>query len=134
MAAWDGLAGERSAEETPLSLEALRTILGTYDFRALHDRQAARENELRLAGILSVQAKPQERLYHGSVVRGSRIELEMKEENYAHEGEMVLFANVLDEFFAQYCSLNSFTHLIVRGSDHGDRYEWKPRTGRQLLI
>jgi type VI secretion system protein ImpG len=134
LASWDGSGGDGSAGEPHLSLQALRTILGTYDFGALHDRQAARENELRLAGILSVEAQPEERRYHGSVVRGSRIELEMKEENFAHEGEMVLFASVLDEFFAQYCSLNSFTHLIVRGADHGERYEWKPRAGRQALI
>ncbi len=133
LAAWDGF-GDGSAGRPSLSLEALRTILGTYDFRALHDRRAARENELRLAGILSVKARPQERLYRGSVVRGSKIELEMKEENYAHEGEMVLFAGVLDELLAQYCSLNTFTHLIVRGADHGELYEWKPRAGYQVLI
>ncbi len=81
-----------------------------------------------------MRAAPVERLYHGSVVRGSRIELVMKEENFAHEGEMVLFASVLDELMAQYCSLNSFTHLIVRGADHGEHYEWRPRAGRQALI
>ncbi len=138
LASWEGSGngsgGNGAGGEPSLSLEALRTLLGSYDFRALHDRQAARENELRLAGILSVEARPEERLYRGSVVRGSRIELSMKEENYAHEGEMVLFASVLDELLAQYCSLNSFTHLIVRGADHGERYEWKPRAGRLALI
>jgi type VI secretion system protein ImpG len=116
------------------SVEALRGILGIYNFQALRDRQAARENELRLSGIVGVRASPEERLYRGAAVRGLRIDLDMKEDNFAGEGEMVLFAGVLNEFLSQYCTLNSFVHLVVHGTQHGETYSWSPRMGQLSLV
>jgi type VI secretion system protein ImpG len=58
----------------------------------------------------------------------------LDEEGFASEGEMVLFASVLEEFLALYVSLNSFSHLSVRGARHGEVYEWSPRLGRQIIL
>jgi type VI secretion system protein ImpG len=116
------------------SVEGLRTLLAVYNFPALQDRVAAREGELRLAGIQNVQASAEERLLRGSPVRGCRIEIEMKEDHFAGEGEMVLFAGVLHEFLSLYCTVNSFVHLVVRGVQHGETYEWNPRMGRLSLV
>ena len=44
------------------SVEALRGVLELYNYQALYDRQAARENLLRLEGLVSLEAKPVERL------------------------------------------------------------------------
>jgi type VI secretion system protein ImpG len=116
------------------SPEALRSLLGLYNFRALYDRQAEREHQLRLEAIRSVRAEPEERLHRGTPVRGTRIEIELAEANFAAEGEMVLFGDVLSEFLALYCSINSYTRLVVRGADKGEVYTWSPRSGRQTLI
>lgn len=115
-------------------VSALRELLGLYDFRALYDRQAARESELLISGIQSVCARPEERLWRGTPIRGQRVEIEMLEENFAGEGEMVLFGAVLSEFFALYSSINSFSRLIARGVKHGEVYEWSPRLGFERLI
>lgn len=117
-----------------ISAEALRGVLNVYNFQALQKRQAALENELRLSGIEKVQSFPEERLYRGAPVRGRRVEIDMKEENFAGEGGMVLFAGVLDEFLALYCTVNSFTRLVVRGTEHGESYTWSPKTGQQALV
>ncbi len=116
------------------SVDALRSVLAVYNFQALQDRMAARESELRLAGIVDVRAIAEERLLRGAPVRGSRIAIDMKEDNFAGEGEMVLFGGVLHEFFSLYSTMNSFTHLVVRGMQHGETYEWSPRVGQLSLV
>lgn len=113
---------------------ALRSLLDIYNFQALLKRQAARENELRLSGIVTVESKPEERLYRGSPVRGRRVEIDMKEENFTGEGGMVLFAGVLNEFLSLYCTINSFTRLVVRGVKQGETYSWTPKIGQQPLV
>ena len=119
---------------TLASVEAMRSMLSVYNFRALYDRQAQREHELHMAALQSVQAKPDERFHHGAPIRGTRVEIEMKESNFASEGEMVMFGTVINEFLANYCTMNSYTRLVVRGAEEGEVYTWNPRIGRQTLI
>lgn len=116
------------------NVEALRGILELYNYQALYDRQAARENIQRLEGLEAVQARPVERLLRGAPVRGTAIELQMKEDNFAGEGEMYLFASVLNEFFSLYSSINSLTELKVRGTKYGEIYEWPARLGQQVVL
>lgn len=117
-----------------LSVEALRGILELYNYQALYDRQAARENILRLEGLTSLEAKPVERLMHGAPMRGTSIMLQMNENNFAGEGDMYVFATVLNEFFALYASINALTELTVRGVKFGELYKWSPRLGKQAIL
>jgi type VI secretion system protein ImpG len=116
------------------SVEALRTILSLYNFQALYDRQAARENELKLEGIRSVRAVPQDALFKGSPVRGLHTTVELAEQSFAGEGDLVLFASILNEFLALYASVNSFSRLTVRNAQSGEVYAWSPRLGRQNIL
>lgn len=117
-----------------LSVEALRGILELYNYQALYDRQAARENILRLEGLVALEAKPVERLVHGSPIRGTSILLQMNEDSFASEGDMYVFASVLNEFFALYASINALTELTVRGTKFGEVYQWPARLGRQAIL
>ena len=58
----------------------------------------------------------------------------LDEENFAGEGDMHMFADVLSEFFALYASINSFTQLTVRGTRRGEVYVWPRRLGRQIML
>jgi len=116
------------------SVEALRGILELYNYQAMYDRQAARENILRLEGLVSLDARPIERLIRGAPIRGVGVHLEMSEESFAGEGDMYLFATVLNEFFALYASLNAMTELTVRGVKFGEVYHWAPRLGQQIVF
>lgn len=116
------------------NVEALRGILELYNYQALYDRQAARENILRLEGLVSLDARPVERLVRGSPIRGTSIAMDMSEESFAGEGDMYLFATVLNEFFALYASINSFTELKVRGTKFGEVYQWPLRLGQQSIL
>jgi type VI secretion system protein ImpG len=116
------------------SLDALRGVLRAYDLLALYDRQQARSLQNRLDAIRSVESAPEQRLLRGTPLRGTRVELALDEEGFASEGEMYLFASVLEEFLALYVSINSFSHLVVRAVRSGERYEWRPRIGRQIIL
>jgi len=116
------------------SVEALRGILELYNYQAMYDRQAARENILRLEGIVALEATPVERLMRGAPVRGTSVMLHMNEANFAGEGDMYVFATVLNEFFALYASINALTELKARGTKFGEIYEWPARLGQQVIL
>ncbi len=117
-----------------LRIDTLRTILSAYDFRAMQDRKAERESKLRLEGLVSIKSEPVDLLRRGLPVRGLRTRIEMRESNFADEGDMYLFATVLNEFLALFASINSFHELIVEGIEHGETYKWPAKSGQQLVL
>lgn len=117
-----------------LTVENLRGVLELYNFAALIDRQAARAGELRLESIRQIKARPDHLFLKGNVLRGLKVELELAESGFAAEGEMYLFASILNRFFALYTSLNSFSRLEVRGAEKGEIYPFAPAAGRQVLL
>lgn len=112
---------------------ALRTVLASYDLPRQHDRQAERVSRQRLAALQAISHRPVDRLYRGLPIRGIATQLVMDASGFRSEGELYLFASVLNEFFALYASLNSFHQLSVR-SLQGEVYLWTPRMGQQPLI
>lgn len=115
-------------------VETLRGMLSLYNFHALVDRQAARANDLRLAGITAVHAASEDLLRHGATYRGVALTLDMKEDNFAGEGDLYLFSAVLNHFLNLYATVNCFTRLTVRGTQHAGVIEWPPMLGQQLLL
>lgn len=115
-------------------VETLRSIIALYDFHGHVDRQAARATELRLAGMKVVRAKPSDLVRQGSVYRGVSLEIDMQEDAFVAEGEMLLFGAVLNSFLSLYASMNCFTRLKVKGTQQGGIYEWPPMLGQQELL
>jgi type VI secretion system protein ImpG len=116
-----------------VSVEALRGILELYNFQAVRDPRAARANALRLEGIQGVRAEPSTALVQGSLIRGSAVAMEMLEDHFADDGDLFLFASILNEFISLHATLNSFTQLTVRGLQRGEVVTWPHRIGRDLL-
>jgi type VI secretion system protein ImpG len=117
-----------------VSPEALRELLAVYDFHALRDRQAERRAKLRMEGIEDVRSEPAHRLFGDLPVRGRRITMQLREGNFGTEGDMYLFASVLNEFFALYASVNSYTELVVHATESREIYRWAPKSGRQPIV
>ena len=117
-----------------IELESLRGILELYNLQAHYDQQAARENEQRMAGIISIGMRPSEWIYHGAPVRGRAVSMELDEEKFAGEGDMHLFADVMSQFFALYATVNSFTQLTARGTRRGEVYTWPRQLGQQIIL
>ncbi|MBU3059698.1 type VI secretion system baseplate subunit TssF [Pseudomonas indica] len=115
------------------NVEALKVILETYDLPRYYDQKAARVSRKQLDGLMSIRHQHVDRLYRGLPVRGVRTELEIDPQGYIGEGDVFVFASVLNEFFALYASLNSYHELRVK-STQGEVYEWTPRMGMQPLL
>lgn len=117
-----------------LEVDALRSVLRVYDFRALVDRQAERVSKQRLEGIQAIETQPVDRMYRGLPVRGIRSTLTLDQQAFASEGDLYLFGTVLSQFFALYASINAFHLLDVVNSDNQERYTWTLQTGQQPLM
>ncbi|MEP4392996.1 type VI secretion system baseplate subunit TssF, partial [Marinobacter sp.] len=117
-----------------LDVDALRTVLRVYDFRALVDRQAERVSQKRLAGILDIETTPVDRMVRGLPVRGIRSVMRLDQQSFASEGDLYLFGTVLSQFFALYASINAFHQLEVVNADNQERYTWTLQQGQQPLM
>lgn len=114
-------------------INALKVILETYDLPRYHDRQAQKVSRRRLDALQSISHLAVDRLHHGLPFRGLRIDLTVDPQGFLGQGEVFVFASVLNEFFALYASLNSYNELRVI-STQGDVYLWPPRMGQQPLL
>ena len=115
------------------NVEALRVVLETYDLPRHYDQHAARVSKQLLAGLKSIQHQSVDRLHRGLPVRGVRSVVQMEANHYVGEGDLFLFATILNEFLALYARLNSYHELIVHSSQ-GEVYQWTPRMGQQPLL
>ena len=114
-------------------INALKVILETYDLPRYHNRQAQKVSERRLGALRSVSHVAIDRLHRGLPFRGLRIDLTIDPQGFLGQGDVFVFASVLNEFFALYASLNAYHELRVI-STQGDVYLWPPRMGQQPLL
>ncbi|PJG57726.1 type VI secretion system baseplate subunit TssF [Aeromonas cavernicola] len=119
---------------TLLSRDALVQVLRTYDFPALHDKQAEQASRKRLAGIESIETAPVDRLVRGMPVRGLKSILSIRQSAFGSEGELYLFSTVLAHFFSLYASVNAFHLLEVVNLDNQERYQWPAQIGQHSLM
>ena len=114
-------------------INALKVILETYDLPRYHDRQAQKISQCRLDALRSINHTGVDRLHRGLPFRGVRVDLTVDCQGFLGQGEVFVFASVLNEFFALYASLNAYHELRVI-STQGDVYLWPPRMGQQPLL
>jgi type VI secretion system protein ImpG len=115
------------------NLEALKGIIATYDFKAVHDSRRARALTNTLQSMVGVSTEETDRIYRGLPIRGSRTELILNQRKLSCEGEMFLFASILNEFLALYATVNSFHQLVVREEKSGEEYLWPARLGTKRM-
>ncbi len=115
-------------------INALRSMLSAYDFRAPHDRPRARMLEKIMKGMVRISCSETDRIYKGLPVRGARTRLVVDQRAFSCEGAMYMFGSVLNEFFALYATVNSFHQLILEEALRGEEYEWPARLGGAFSI
>ena len=111
---------------------ALRELLMLYsDTNDTYARQQI------IDGVRSVEAQPVTRPLTTSgplsFGRGIEITLNLDESRFEGSGAFLL-ASVLEEFFAKYVSLNSFTETVLKTTDRGEVMRWPARLGRRHLL
>jgi type VI secretion system protein ImpG len=113
-------------------VDAFREIL------RLHNFGESVSAERQIDSILSIDSRPHfTRLVseHGvSFVRGTQVEIEFDEEQFAGSG-VYSFCAMLDVFLGLYTSVNSFSQLVTRTRQRkGVMKRWPPRAGRKILM
>jgi type VI secretion system protein ImpG len=119
-------------------LESLRGILGLYDLTdPASDPQMAAQARQAIDGLVGVRG---ERAVSwvggetGGMVRGTKITVELDETKFVGSSA-VLFAALLERFFALAVSANSFSQLVARFRQRdGILKAWPPRAGDLPLI
>ena len=111
---------------------ALKEILSLYDFKESSVTRALIES------IISVQARPISAPLnidgHTTMCRGMEVELKL-DDSLLSGSSVYLFSTILEHFFALYCSINSFTRLLVKiKSKEGYFKKCPPRAGEKTFL
>jgi len=110
---------------------ALREMLRLY--ADANDRQTLRQIE----GLVKVQSRPIVRRISstGSIAFARGLELTLTFDEIAFEGTgAFMLGAVLEQFFAKYVSLNSFTETVVRTQQRGEIMRWQTQIGKRQII
>ena len=110
---------------------ALREIL------SLYDPVASPSTRKQIDGVRTIASRPIVRRIHGAgpiaFGRGVEIRVTVDESAFTGVGAFLLGA-VLDEFFARYVSINSFTQTVIASVDRAELMRWPPRSGRRHVL
>lgn len=117
-----------------IDVEALKTVVGAYDFRAYVDKQASLQRELLLQNFQKFERRAVDIFRHGRPTRAYEIVLSLSETALGGEAELYLFGTVLDRFLKSYASINSLHQLTVIGTDANVIHRWKPSSGDAHLV
>jgi len=73
--------------------------------------------------------------FAGPICFGRGVAIEITVDELAYEGNSIfMLGMILDQFFAQYVSINSFTQLVLNSSDSREIYRWPIRIGLRSAI
>lgn len=94
-------------------------------------------SKTQIQGIIGLETRPIVRsIQRGDgflPARGIEIKLIFDEEAYEGSG-IILMGAVLDRFFAEYATINSFTQTIITSTQRGKIKTWPARTGNGGLL
>ncbi len=114
------------------AIDALKEILRLYDFKDSSINRAQIESISKVT-TRSINA-PMTIEGHTSLCRGMEIEIELDDLQLSGSSSF-LFATVLEHFFALYCSINSFTRVLVKlKNKEGYLKKCPPRAGEKTLL
>lgn len=112
--------------------DAIKEIFRLYDFRESSATRALIES------ITSLNARPVSAPLnidgHATMCRGIEIEVVIDDSQFTGNSSY-LFASVLEYFFGLYCSINSFSRVLVkRKNKEGYLKKCPPRAGEKILL
>jgi type VI secretion system protein ImpG len=110
---------------------ALREILELYAVNA--DAGIKKQIE----GVRSVKVNPLVRRLPmpGPITFGRGLEITMLLDEQAFQGSSAfLFGGVMEQFFARYVSINSFTETVLVSTERGEVMRWRARCGNRPIV
>ncbi|MEA9390190.1 type VI secretion system baseplate subunit TssF [Acerihabitans sp. TG2] len=92
---------------------------------ALYDWTGDEMNRRRLEAIVAVKHTLIRRFERGFMLRGVDIEVTLNQDNFANEGDVNLFGEMLHRFFALYADIHLFNQLTLVLQPTGKRLRWR---------
>ena len=112
--------------------DALREILKLYDFADSAETRATVDG-IKSVGSRRVVGRSGDGVGAG-FCRGMEVTVHFDETRFSGSG-VFLFASVLERFLGLYCSVNSFSKLVVTTNKReGELRRWPPRAGETILV
>ncbi|WP_150287411.1 type VI secretion system baseplate subunit TssF [Rhabdaerophilum calidifontis] len=122
-----GFASHNAAADARMLKETLRLFADSADSAT----------ERRIAGLRAITSQPVvrrvQRREGAGVARGIEIGVTIDEAAFEGSGIFLLGA-ILDEFFAEYAHLNTFTQMVLRSTSRGEVMRFAPRLGRRAVL
>lgn len=91
----------------------------------------------QVEGLRSLRTRPIVRRLPaaGPICFGRGLEIEVELDELAFQGgSAFLFGSVLEQFFARYVSINSYTETVLRSPGRGEIMRWKPQWGKRPIL
>jgi type VI secretion system protein ImpG len=110
---------------------ALREML------SLHCHRTDPALQKQIDGVRHVDVQPVTRRLpmSGPIAFGRGLQITLRCDESCFEGSGVfLLGSVLEQFFARYASINSFTELVLQTAQRNEVYRWPLRTGRRQTL
>ena len=107
------------------------------ELRQVQPAQVGEVQRKQIEGVRGISSQPVVRRMPspGPITFGRGLEIRVNMDEVAFEGTGVfLLGSVLEQFFARYVALNSFTEMVLETSERGEIMRWKPRLGRQQIL
>lgn len=114
------------------NVDSLRGLFELYSFRALWDRDKARELAALKAAIRKVQNEPAKTAYEGDSIRGQRTIITLDGSAF-REGGLYVLGSLLNELIAMDAPINTFSELRLQEESQNRSYEWPARLCRETI-
>ena len=114
--------------------ETLKALLKNYVPRDERNASSYQNNMRRINSICSMESVAEEILFENKLLRGLKIELTVKSQDFPSTGAYYLFGNLLNYLFAAHAPMNSYTQLQFKDFYSGALLTWPARLGTQALI
>jgi type VI secretion system protein ImpG len=131
------LADERVQGDTSSGLIEDRGAIGLREILKLYSDIGDPSTRKQIDGVRTIKTQPiTRRVPTPGVVafaRGLEVAISMEEGQYEGTGVFIL-GSVLEQFFARYVSLNSFTETVIHSLERGEIMRWPARVGQRPIL
>lgn len=99
---------------------------------ALYDWTDDEMNRRRLEAIVNVEHSLIQRFEKGFLLRGVDIEVTINSNGFSGEGDICLFGEMLNQFFALYTDIHLFNQLTIILKPTGKSFTWKENHSQKI--
>ena len=116
------------------SANNLRAMLSLFINPNSRHQSAVMANTRKIDSIVSIDAKPADRLIGRTIYRGYDVRLKLRGDHFTGPGDLYLFSAVLERFLGGYVTQSCFVRLVVEEIGRGYRFEWSARMGDRFVL